>query len=294
MLPTFVIGLREGVEASLIIGIIAAFLGAHGRRDVLRWMWVGVSLAAGMCLAIGIALRAVEGTLDQRQQESLETVVALVAVCMVSYMIVWMRRHARDLRGEVELHLADALAHGSVKALVAMAFLAVFREGLETAVFLVAVFEHSDNTAAAGGGAIGGLALAVVVGYALYRGGLRINLARFFRATGVVLVLVVAGLLASAAHTAHEASWLNIAQGQVVDLSSFIRPGSVQSALATGMLGIQPRPVVAEVVAWLVAAIPLMLFVLWPSSPRSKRNERAAAVNAPRVPADDMAGTAPS
>ena len=113
-----------------------------------------------------------------------------MAVGMVSYMIVWMRRHARGLKGDIESHLASALAKGSIKALVVMAFLAVFREGLETVIFLLAVFQQSDNTAAAGGGALLGLTAAVVVGYALYRGGLRINLAKFFRATGVVLVLV--------------------------------------------------------------------------------------------------------
>jgi high-affinity iron transporter len=276
MLPTFVIGLREGVEASLIIGIIAAFVGSHGRRDALKWIWMGVVLAAGLCLAIGVALGDFEGALSQREQEALETVVALVAVGMVSYMIVWMRRHARNLKGDIESHLASALAEGSIKALVVMAFLAVFREGLETAIFLVAVFEHSDNTATAAGGAIGGLALAFVIGYALYKGGLRINLAKFFRVTGVVLVVVVAGLFASAAHTAHEAGWVNFWQGQVVDLSSFIRPGSVQSALATGMLGIQSKPVVAEIVAWFAAAIPLMAFVLWPSSPRPRSRSAAA------------------
>ena len=123
-------------------------------------------------------------------------------------------------------------------------------------IFLLAVFQQSDNTAAAGGGALLGLTAAVIVGYALYRGGLRINLAKFFRATGVVLVLVVAGLFAAAAHSAHEAGWLDAMQGQVIDLSAIIRPGSVQSALATGMLGIQPKPVLAEVIAWFAAAIP--------------------------------------
>jgi high-affinity iron transporter len=281
MLPTFVIGLREGVEASLIIGIIAAFLGSHGRKDALRWVWIGVAIAAGLCLAIGMALGDFEGALSQQQQEALETVVALVAVGMVSYMIVWMRRHARSLKGDIESHLATALEQGSIKALVVMAFLAVFREGLETAIFLLAVFQHSDNTVAAGGGAVGGLAVACVIGYALYKGGLKINMAKFFRATGVVLVLVVAGLFASAAHTAHEAGWLNIAQGEVVDLSSFIRPGSVQSALATGMLGIQSKPVLAEVVAWFAAAIPLMLFVLWPAAPRTpKKSNQHRAVAA--------------
>jgi len=291
MLPTFVIGLREGVEASLIIGIIAAFLASQGRREALRWVWTGSGLAAAICLAIGLALRVIEGTLNQQQQESLETVIGLVAVCMVSYMIVWMRRHARNLKGDIESHLAGALAEGSVKALIVMAFLAVFREGLETAVFLVAVFESSDNTAAAGSGAISGLVVAFIVGYALYKGGLRINMQKFFRITGVVLVLVVAGLLASAAHTAHEAAWLNVGQGQVVDLSSFIKPGSVQSALATGMLGIQPRPVVAEVIAWFAAAVPLLLFVLWPAARRRQRRSTSVRSNAL---ADSMTGAAPS
>ena len=281
MLPTFVIGLREGVEASLIVGIIAAFLGSHGRRDALRWVWIGVALAVALCCAVGFALGDFEGALSQREQEQLETVIALVAVGMVSYMIVWMRRHARSLKGDIESHLASALEKGSIGALVAMAFLAVLREGLETVIFLLAVFQQSDNTTAAGSGALLGLVAACVIGYALYKGGLKFNMAKFFRATGVVLVLVVAGLLASAAHTAHEAAWLNIAQGEVVDLSSFIRPGSVQSALATGMLGIQPKPVLAEVVAWFAAAIPLMLFVLWPAKPRSpKRNGQPRAVAA--------------
>lgn len=294
MLPTFVIGLREGVEASLIIGIIAAFLVTRKRTDALRWVWIGVASAAAICLAIGIGLRMVEGTLDQQAQEKLETVVALIAVAMVAYMIMWMRKNSRHLKGDIETHLDSALVRGSVKALVVMAFLAVFREGLETAVFLVAVFENSDNTTAAGSGAVLGLVLAAVVGYALYKGGLRFNMARFFRITGVVLVLVVAGLLASAAHSAHEAGWLNSWQHQVVDLSSVIKPGSVQSALATGMLGIQPKPVQAEVFAWLLAAIPLMLFVLWPAKRRRPSSAAAASPTSRSAPVRPTAGTATS
>jgi high-affinity iron transporter len=268
MLPTFVIALREGVEASLIIGIIAAFLVTRGRTQALRWVWIGAASAAAICLAIGVGLRMVEGTLNQQAQERLETVVALVAVAMVSYMIVWMRRNARHLKGDIETHLDSALARGSVKALVAMAFLAVFREGLETAVFLVAVFENSDNTTAAGGGALLGLALAAVVGYALYKGGLRINMARFFRITGIVLVLVAAGLMATAAHTAHEAGWLNALQGQAFDLEWLVHPGSVRAALLTGMFGLQPRPVWTEVLAWLAYAIPFGFIVTVPRRPK--------------------------
>ena len=264
MLPTFVIGLREGVEASLIVGIIAAFLGSQGRRDALRYVWLGTGLAVALCLAGGIALQVLENELPQAQQEGLETIIAVIAIGMVCWMIVWMRKHARSLKGELERSASAALAEGSVKALVVMAFLAVLREGFETSFFLVALLQNADNQASGLVGAVLGIAVAVVIGFALYKGGLRINLAKFFKVTGVVLVVVVAGLAAFAAHTAHEANWLNIGQAQLVDLSSIIKPGTVQSALLTGILGIQPKPVVAEGIAWAALFVPLLAFVLWP------------------------------
>jgi high-affinity iron transporter len=264
VLPTFVIALREGVEASLIVGIVAAFLGQQGRRDALRWMWAGVGLAAALCLGVGIGLRLLGQSLPQAQQEGLETIIALVAVGLVTYMIVWMRRHARSMRRLLEGEAASALASGSVIALVAMAFFAVVREGIETAVFLLAVFESSSNAAAASTGAVAGLAVAVVLGYLLYKGGLRINLGRFFRVTGAVLVLVAAGLVASALHTAHEATWFNILQARALDLTWLVAPGSVRAALLTGMLGLRPEPTVGETLGWLLYAVPVGLYVLWP------------------------------
>jgi high-affinity iron transporter len=271
MLPTFVIGLREGVEASLIVGIVAAFLIQQGRTDALRRMWVGVAAAVVVCIGVAVVLEVVNENLPQRQQEMLETVVALVAVAMVTYMIVFMRRHARGLRGELEARAGVALASGSASALVAMAFLAVMREGLETSVFLLAAFESSRSKWSAGGGALLGIAVAVVVGVVIYRGGRRVNLARFFTVTGLVLVLVAAGLVSFAAHTAHEAGWMDIGQGQALDLSGFVRPGTVRSALITGVLGIQPKPAWAEAIAWLAYLVPVTAFVLWPrrSSGRS-------------------------
>jgi high-affinity iron transporter len=270
VLPTFVIGLREGVEASLIVGINAALIGGQGRRDALRYVWLGTGLAVALCLAGGIALKVLENELPQAQQEGLETVIAIVAIAMVSWMIVWMRKHARGLKGELERSAGAALAEGSVKALVVMAFLAVLREGFETSFFLVALLQNADSQATGLAGALLGIAVAVVIGFALYKGGLRINLAKFFKVTGVVLVVVVAGLASFAAHTAHEANWLNIGQAQLVDLSSIIEPGTVQSALLTGILGIQPRPVVAEGIAWLALFVPMLAFVLWPQRRQPK------------------------
>jgi high-affinity iron transporter len=268
MIPTFVITLREGVEASLIIGIIAAFLVKEGRRDAMRQMWVGIGIAVALCIGVAVLLEVVGQQLPQKEQEGLETIVGLIAVTAVSYMIVWMRRHARGIKAQLEGDAASALATGSTLALVAMAFLAVLREGFETSVFLLAAFQDASDTTAAGAGSVLGLLAAIAIGLGLYRGGVRINLTRFFRLTGIVLVFVAAGLLASAAHTAHEAGWINSFQGQALDLSWLVQPGTISGSLLTGMLGLQPTPTVIEVVVYLGYAIPMAAYVLWPQRMR--------------------------
>jgi high-affinity iron transporter len=286
VLPTFVIGLREGLEAALIVGIVAAFLRQQDRRDALRQVWIGVSLALLLCLGIGVALQVLDRELPQRQQEGLETVIGLVAVAMVTYMVVWMRRHSRDLKRSLEQATSSALERGSTRALVAMAFLAVVREGFETAVFLIAAFNASESPATAGGGALLGVVVAVVIGAGIYRGGIRINLSRFFRITGLVLVVVAAGLLATAAHTGHEAGWLNSGQKQMFDMSWLVRPGTPLASVLTGVLGLQPRPVVAEFVAWIVYLVPLALYVAWPA-------RRRTPAPPPAVPEPERTGPAP-
>ena len=269
MLPTLVIGLREGLEASLIVGIVAAFLRQQDRKDALRWVWLGVGVALLLVSAVAVALRIAEENLPQKEQEQLETVIGLIAVGFITWMIVWMRRNAAGLKGELESRAEKALAERSAVALVVMAFLAVLREGLETAVFLLAAFQQSTRPGLTGTGAVLGVATAVVLGYLIYRGGLHINLQKFFKITAVVLVLVAAGLLAGAAHTAHEAGWLNILQTRALDLTWAVEPGSVQSALITGMFGIQPEPTVVEVFVWLAYAIPMTIYVLMPGRRRS-------------------------
>ena len=278
MLPTFVIGLREGVEASLIVGIVAAFLRKQGATRELRAMWAGVALAVALCVGAAVALQILDQELPQRQQEGLETVVAAVAVGMVTFMIVWMRRHARNMAGELRASAAAALASGSAWALVAMAFFAVLREGLETSVFLLAAFQASGNATTAGIGALLGVVAAIGIGYGIYRGGVHLNLTRFFKATAAVLVLVAAGLVASAIHTAHEAAWLNDLQSQAVDLSWLVHPGSVSASLLTGILGLQPKPTVGEAWGYVLYAVPMLLFVLWPEPWRQRLRRRNAAV----------------
>jgi high-affinity iron transporter len=268
MLPTFVIGLREGLEASLIVGIIAAFLIQRGERRALRPMWLGVAIAIGLCTGVAVVLRVVGQSLPFRQRELLEGTLALLAVAGVTYMVVWMRRHSRELKGQLEDHAEHALLVGSTLALVGMAFFAVLREGLETAIFLLAAFGSSSDPVATGLGAALGVAVAIGLGYAIYRGGVRINLSRFFRVTGFVLVLVAAGLLSTAVHEFAEAGVVTVGQQKALDLAWLVGPGTVRQSLITGMLGLQATPTAAEVFVYLAYAIPMSLYVLWPQRPR--------------------------
>jgi high-affinity iron transporter len=271
MIPTLVIALREGVEASLIIGIIAAFLVKEGRGDAIRQMWVGVGIAVALCVGVAVVLEVVGQHLPQREQEQLETVIGLIAVSAVTYMVVWMRRNARGVKATLEGSAASALARGSTMALVAMAFLAVLREGFETSVFLLAAFQDASDTTAAGAGAVIGLVVAIAIGVGIYRGGVHINLNRFFRITGLILVFVAAGLLSTSLHTAHEAGWFNTLQGQALDLTWLVQPGTVSGALLTGMLGLQPSPTIGELGVYLLYAVPMAIYVLWPDRLRPRR-----------------------
>jgi high-affinity iron transporter len=266
VLATFVIGLREGLEAALIVGIIAAFLRRNGRS--LTPMKIGVAAAIAVSLGVGVSLKLLETSLPQAQQEALETVIGLVAVVFVSSMVVWMKDHSRGLKGELEHAAADALGTGSTRALTVMAFLAVLKEGFETSVFLLAVFSATDNTVLAAVGAVAGIAVSVGIGYGLYAGGVRLNLRRFFSITSAFLVLVAAGLVVSTITTAHEAGWLNAGQQRTVDLSWLTPPGTVRGAVFTGLLGIPADPRLIEVVGWFAYVVPMSLFLFWPAKRR--------------------------
>lgn len=292
MLATFVIGLREGLEAALIVGIIAAFLRRNGRS--LAPMMVGVAAAVLVSLGVGVALKLLQTSLPEAQQEGLETVISLVAVVFVTSMAVWMKRHARGLKGELEHAAADALGTGSTRALVVMAFLAVLKEGFETSVFLLAVISASPDDLLAAIGAVAGLAVSVGIGIGLYAGGVRLNLRRFFSVTSAFLVLVAAGLVVSTLHTAHEAGWLDVGQQRTLDLAWLTPPGTVRGALFSGLLGIPPDPRLIEVIGWLGYVVPLSAFLFWPDAHRPGPRAAVRAGGLPDGPGEASPRTRPA
>ncbi|MYM19336.1 ferrous iron transporter [Brevibacterium sp. 5221] len=276
MVATFVIGLREGLEAALIVGIIAAFLKRCGQS--LRPMWLGVILAIIISILVGVALELVQQALPQRQQEGMETVIGAIAVVFVTGMVLWMRDHARNLKGDLEGQADDALATGTARAMAIMAFLAVLKEGFESAVFLLATFQASSSVGAAALGAVLGILVSVGIGYGIYTGGVRINLGKFFQITGPFLVLVAAGLVISGLRTAHEAGWILIGQQRTLDLSWLAPNGTIRAALITGVLGIPADPRLIEVLGWLAYFVPMMIIVLLPARLRPTGAARVRAL----------------
>jgi high-affinity iron transporter len=281
MLVPFLIMLREGMEAALIVGIIAGYLGKTGRSRWLPAVWAGVVLAMLLCLAIGIALDATTAEFPQKEQELFEGIVGLIAVVILTSMVFWMRKAARSIGGELRNSVDAALSPGSGSslALVGMVFLAVGREGVESVFFLIATFQQNVG-AAVPSGALLGLACATLIGYAIYRGGVRLDLRRFFTWTGALIILVAAGLLAGALRALHEAGAWNGLQAVVFDLSNALPADSVVGTVLAGLFGYSDTPTIGETMVYFLYLIPtLLLFTA--RGPCSRDSSRA--IPAPSV-----------
>ena len=268
MLIAFLIMLREGIEAALIVGIVAGFLKQSGHSRLMPKVWLGVALAALMCLGIGYGIHSATGEIPQKEQEFVVGVIGLVAVAMLTYMILWMKKAARSMKQQLQDSVQMALNRGDGQgwALVGMAFLAVAREGLESVFFLLAVFQQSP-TWSMPVGAVLGLLAAVVIGALIYQGGMRLNLAKFFRWTGAFLIVVAAGLVAGSLRALHEAGVWNHLQEVVFDSSKYLHEDSPLGVLPGGFFGYTDHPTQGEVLAWLLYLVPVMIWFLHGSRP---------------------------
>jgi high-affinity iron transporter len=266
----FLIMLREGIEAALIVGIIAGYLKQTGRERALPGVWVGVGLACVLCIALGIALNAGGTEFPQRAQELFEGSVALLATAMLLSMVLWMGKAARSIKTQLHEQIDVALRSGGrwELALACMAFLAVGREGLESVFFLIASVQQDVGMGVPIGAALG-LVGALGFGVGIYRGGLKINLRRFFRWTGVFIIFVAAGLLTGALRAFHEAGIGNVLQTTAFDFSAILPKDSALGTLLAGIFGYQEAPTVAEVIAYLGFLLPALILFLAPGRPRA-------------------------
>lgn len=262
MFANFLIGLREGLEAALVVGILVAYLVKSGQREQLPLVWAGVGFAVLVSLAAGAALTFGPRGLSFEAQEAIGGTLSLVAVGFVTWMIFWMARTSRSLKGELEGRVDTAIGRGGW-SLVLLATLAVGREGLETALFLWAAAKATgSSTQPLAGGALG-LATAIVLGVLIYRGAVRLDLGKFFRWTGVLLVFVAAGVLSYGIHDLQEASILPGLDRIAFDVSSTIPPGSWYGTLLKGTINFSPRTTWLELIVWVAYVVPVLtLFIL--------------------------------
>jgi len=277
MLVPFLIMLREGIEAALIVGIVASYLRHTGRGALMPGVAIGVLLAVALSLFVGAGLQLAVAEFPQKQQELFEGIVGLVAVVMLTSMVFWMRKAGPSMQGHLQESVSHALAHrhGRAWALIGVVFLAVAREGLESVFFLLAIFQQSRGWEAPAG-ALLGIAAAVAVGWGIYTGGVRLNMRRFFRLTGIFILLVAAGLLAGVLRKLHEAGVWNHFQRVVFDIDPVLPMDSPTGVVLSGLLGYQSAPVVGEVAVYLVfLVVSLFLFL----RPRAGAASPAAAVS---------------
>ncbi|KOC88778.1 iron uptake transporter permease EfeU [Winslowiella iniecta] len=268
MFVPFLIMLREGLEAALIVSLIASYLKRTRRGKWFGAMWAGVFFAVVLCVAVGVFINKTTGEFPQKQQELFEGIVAVVAVCILTWMVFWMRKVSRNVKAQLEDAVDHALRKGSNSGwpLVLMVFLAVAREGLESVFFLLAAFQQ-DVGIAPPIGAVLGLATAVVLGMLLYWGGVRLNLAKFFKWSSLFILFVAAGLAAGAIRAFHEAGLWNHFQAVAFDLSNSLSTHTLFGTLLEGILGYQESPTVSEVAVYFIYLIPALLLFFLPARP---------------------------
>lgn len=262
-------GLREGVEAALIVSIICAYLAKTGNRQHFPTIIWGAGLAIGLSAVLGIALFVTVGSFEEPYEQLFEGATMLLAAAVVTWMLFWMRRQASSVKGELQAAVDRALDAGSARALGFLAFVAVIREGIETSLFLTGQVTSADAAASSVlGGAVIGLSIALVLGLGFYQGSRRLNLAVFFRWTGIALVFIAGGLLASATHEFIDVGLIPFGTQTLFDLSGILShdpaAGNVLGQVLRSLFGYTATPELTTFVVWLAYLVVVLVLYLRP------------------------------
>jgi high-affinity iron transporter len=276
MLSTFIIAIREGLEAALIVGILVAYLVKTGRKSLLAPLWAGVALAVVVSLATGAFLTITSTELSARGEEFFAGTTSFLAVGFVTWMVFWMKRTARHLKGQLEGQMSTAVLAGPL-ALAAAAFFAVVREGLETSLFIYANFKTVSSTPSATVGLVLGLGLAITLGHLIYRSSIKINLSKFFNYTGIALVVVAAGVLSYGIHEYQELGWLPGADFFVWDVTSVIAKESLLGGVLAGTIGFDTTTSLLQFVLWAAYLAVVLYIYLKPATSKPAPVKSAAA-----------------
>ena len=264
------IGLREGLEASIVVMILVAFLVKSDRRDALKWVWLGVGAAIAMTVGVFLVIQFGENTITGLGAEAIAGVASLAAVGIVTTMVLWMKKASAGLSGQLRSEMAQALRTGG-PAVATLAFLAVGREGVETALFMVGYAEAETLWPLTG--LIVGVLIAAAIAYGMYQGAVRINLAKFFTYTGVFLILVAAGILSYGIGALQTVGWLPGLAHRAFDITSWMNWSSWYGEVIQGVFNVTPTPTMLQLVCWLAYLVIVLVLFLRP------RRETAPATN---------------
>ena len=274
MLANFLIGLREGLEASLIVGILIAFAVKADRRDLIGRIWTGVGAAIAVSLGTGAAIFFVLSESGDAIQPIIVGSMSILATVLLTWMIFWMAKTARNLKGSLEGSMQEGLSKGGL-AIAVIAFSAVVREGVETALFIWASMNSTGDGLPALGTAFVGIAVAVILGWVIYRGLLRINLGIFFQWTSVILIIVAAGILAYGVHEFQEVGFLP-AGAPVYDATAWLGKETIIGSLLYGLFSYRANPSLLELITWTLYLVPTLTIFATTSRRATTRRTGAA------------------
>jgi high-affinity iron transporter len=284
MFSNYLIGLREGIEAALVVSILLTYLVRTNRNPLIRFVWYGVAAAVVASIFIAVGLESISGELSETLEPIFAGTVSFVAVGFVTWMIFWMKRSAKTISSDLRNQLDSAAVSGGAIAVAAMALVAVLREGAETAIFFWAAAHATGNSLASVVGLVLGLGTAVIVGWIFYRSASTINLSKFFKITSILLVFVAAGVLSYGIHEFQEVGWLPGDGNVLIDLSGVLIEGSFLATLAAGLLNLKPTTTTLQVIGYAIYSITVLYFLLRnkvaPTSPKLETTELSTAPTA--------------
>lgn len=261
LLGSLLIGLREGLEAAIVVSILLAFLVKSERRDALKWVWLGVAAAILMTVGVFLGIQFGENTISGLAAEAVAGAASLIAVVIVTTMVLWMKKAAAGLSGELRGEMSRALETGGW-AVALLAFLAVGREGVETALFMVGYAEAETLWPLTG--LIIGVVIAAVLAYGIYAGAVRINLAKFFKYTGVLLIVVAAGILSYGIGALQTVGWLPGLSTRAFDISGWMDWSAWYGEVIQGVFNVTPTPTVLQLACWLAYLLIVLALFLRP------------------------------
>jgi high-affinity iron transporter len=284
LFSNYLIGLREGIEAALVVSILLTYLVRTNRNPLIKFVWYGVSAAVVASIFIAVGLESISGELSETLEPIFAGTVSFVAVGFVTWMIFWMKRSAKTISSDLRTQLDNAAVSGGAIAVAAMAFVAVLREGAETAIFFWAAAHATGNSLASVVGLVLGLGTAVIVGWLFYRSTSTINLSKFFKITSILLVFVAAGVLSYGIHEFQEVGWFPGDGDVLIDLSGVLVEGSFLATLAAGLFNLKPTTTTLQVIGYAIYSVTVLYFLLRnkvvPTSPKLETTELSTAPSA--------------